>query len=113
METWEMIKALSENQNAKFKNGINSIVKISDKTKTVVWVDEDGDESPFIIYSNAPVVDNLHIEWELVRQEVDFMTAVNSGKRIKSYLREEFHPVNWYLKGYFSIEEVNGKWLIE
>jgi len=115
MKTWEMVKALSENQNAKFKNGMSNIVKISDITKTVVWVDEDGDESPFIIYSNEPAVDNLHIEWESVRQEVDFMTAINSGKNIKpSGLYNDFMGVSYWLNTYvLFLGVINGKWLIE
>ena len=54
-------------------------------------------------------------EWELVRKPVDFMTAVNSGKRIQSNRCLGFHPISWYLegKGRPTLEEVNGKWLIE
>ena len=123
MKTWEMIKALGENQNAKFKDGMNSIVKISDKTKTIVWVDEDGDESPFIIYSNAPAVDNLHIEWELVRQPVGFLAAANSEKRFKpeSWI---FNPDDKFRRLYDNLEMfsgreyvqrkiLNGKWIVE
>ena len=123
MKTWEMVKALGENQNAKFKNDLDGIVKISDKTKTVVWVDEYGDESPFIIYSNSPVVDNLHIEWELVREPVDFMTAVNSGKRFKpeSWLcgtDDKFRNLYGNLgmfhgRGMGQMKILNGKWLVE
>ena len=54
-------------------------------------------------------------EWELMRQPVDFMTAINSGKNIKpdnisSDFREARH---WLTVTILSIGMVNGKWLIE
>jgi len=51
--------------------------------------------------------------WELVREPVDFMTAVNSGKRIKSCENGCFHSISWYLKVGMNLTEINGKWLIE
>ena len=52
-------------------------------------------------------------EWELVRQEVDFMTAVNSGKCIKSFKNARFHDIGWFFTCGLTLEEINGKWLIE
>lgn len=52
-------------------------------------------------------------EWELVREAVDFMTAINSGKRIRaegytlSYTVEE-----WCSKG-LNCALINGKWYVE
>lgn len=111
LKTWEMIKALSENPTLKFKNDISHVVKISKRTKSVVW-DLICEEEPFVIVSNSGMVDNLHLEWELVCEEVDFMTAANSGKRIR--------PINYTIDGFmyfdeweFSLEDINGKWLVE
>ena len=86
MRTWEMIKVLAENPKLQFENGIH-VVKISDSTKKVVWVQDDGDEDSFIIYSHAPgAVDSLHIDWELVPQEVTWQEAIQAwidGKDIR------------------------------
>jgi len=62
------------------------------------------------------VFPTFNTEWELVREEVDFMTAMNSGKPIKSCRCKAFHPFSWYLQtdgAYLCLEEINGKWLIE
>ena len=55
------------------------------------------------------------MDWEIVWEPVDFMTAANSGKRIKSNACFEFHSISWYLQGqaHLTLDEVNGKWLIE
>jgi hypothetical protein len=54
-------------------------------------------------------------EWELVSQPVDFMTAVNSDKRISS---EDgviilCYPGALVRNGWLTISQINGKWLIE
>ena len=54
-------------------------------------------------------------EWELVREPVDFMTAVNSDKRISS---EDgviilCYPGALVRNGWLTISQINGKWLIE
>ena len=78
-----MIKALSENPKLQFCNGPH-IVKISDKTKKITWVQDDGSEDPFIIFSHAPgAVDNLHIDWELLPQEVTWQEAIQAWLNCK------------------------------
>ena len=117
METWQMIKELTENPKLRFKNGLH-VVEISDKTKAIVWKSEDSEEAPFIIYSHSGSgVDNLHIEWEEVPEPVDFMTAANSGKRIKHegwdgyyFLHEALHILQ---NRDAALGLINGKWLIE
>jgi hypothetical protein len=54
-------------------------------------------------------------DWELVRQPVDFMTAVNSGKNTKpSSSCNDFMSVSYWLNTYgLSLGKINGKWLIE
>ena len=120
MRTWQMIKELTENPKLRFKNGLMSVVEIGDKTKAIVWKSEDNEEAPFIIYSHSGSgVDNLHIEWELVPEPVDFMTAVNSGKRIKHEeweLYRELGDVLDILGGASDTniaDKINGKWFIE
>ena len=111
MKTWEMFKALTEDPKLKFSNGCHT-VGISDKTKTVVWILKTCEEEPFIIYANAPIIDNLHIEWDQIRQPVDFMTAVNSGKKI----RPVDHTIDGFLKFNqwgLNLEMINGLWIVE
>jgi len=55
---------------------------------------------------------DLMADWEKVREKVDFMTAANSGKRIK--------PINHDIDGFLyfndwnlSLDMINGKWEIE
>ena len=52
-------------------------------------------------------------EWELVRQEVDFMTAMNSGKMIRGPRDNAFYGVKYQLTRVLTLDEINGKWLIE
>jgi len=52
-------------------------------------------------------------EWELKREKVDFLTAINSGKNIKSCTNASFHSVDWYLKIGCALVEINGLWEIE
>ena len=119
MKTWEMIKDLAENPKLRFKNDLGDVVIISDRTKRIVWElkDEEEEEDPFIIYSNEGKVDNLHIEWELIQEPVDFKTAANSGKRIKHerwggyyFLHETLHILQNCDN---ALGLINGKWLIE
>jgi hypothetical protein len=97
MKTWEMIKELSENPKLKFNNGIHK-VKISDITKRIVWAYADEKEEPFIIFSNAPgAVDNLHIEWELIPQEVPWQEALQAwldGKTVSCRVEACDNQVN-------------------
>lgn len=119
METWEAIKALSENPKLKFVDELKCVVGICPDTGRVMWMNGERKED-FIIYSNAPGnVDNLHINWELVREPVDFMTAANSSKRIKHESWYTWHNIDkaCVLIGNSmhndSIKLINGKWYIE
>jgi len=54
------------------------------------------------------------VEWEIVRKSVDFMTAANSGKRIRP--DDEPAKIHGFNElGYWSlnIDRINGKWLVE
>lgn len=79
MRTWEMIKELTENPDKKFRRvGEDRELYVGVYNNFVAW---EGDyaletgEEPFEIYTD--------LEWEEVKQPVDFMTAIASGKRIK------------------------------
>ena len=119
MKTWEMLRELSENPLLKFKDNSGSTVGISDKTGRVDWLNGDKEEV-FVIYSHAPGnVDNLHLNWELVPEPVDFMTAINSEKNI----RYENWVRYYRLGSAFEVmvgkspvilrEMLNGKWFVE
>lgn len=69
MKTWEMIKELGENPEKEFKREDGLVVSTS-IDDTLMW--ESG-------YTHL----NIHDEWEEVKEPVNFMTAVESGKRIK------------------------------
>lgn len=102
LKTWEVFKIALGNPNAKFKRV---------KDNTIVLVDKDGQlKAEGNTYSYP--LPKANDDWELVREEVDFMTAVNSGKKI--------HPVCHTIDGFLkfnqwdlNLEMINGKWIIE
>ena len=57
-------------------------------------------------------IPNVNEDWELIRETVDFMTAINSGKRIKGERFANFHDVNYFIHR-LELEDINGKWEIE
>jgi len=62
----------------------------------------------------AVSVPQLNEEWELVREPVDFLTAINSGKNIRAHTEGGFaHPEWWLLGGRLTLELINNKWYIE
>ena len=78
MKTWDMLRELSENPLLKFKDNSGSVVGISDKTGRVVWLNGDREDA-FVIHSYAyGFVDNLHLDWELVPQEVTWQEAISA-----------------------------------
>ena len=56
-------------------------------------------------------------DWQLVRQSVDFMTAINSNQKVKP--RNLYHelgflaPARWLREISLTLEAINGKWEIE
>jgi len=58
-------------------------------------------------------IPDVNEDWELVREQVDFMTAINSDKKIKGERYREFHNAIYYFDHYLTLEDINGKWEIE
>ncbi len=58
-----------------------------------------------------------NLDWQLVRQSVDFMTAMNSDQKVKpKNLYQEIgfaKPDTWLRNISLTLEAVNGKWEIE
>jgi hypothetical protein len=114
MKTWEMIKKLSENPKLRATNGKRTIHIGKNKLGIELIYDNYGGPIKYF-----PVGD----EWELVKEPVDFMTAVNSGKKIKPKFssveeRELNHDyfeeaLYWLRVEQLDLKIVNGKWLIE
>lgn len=90
LKTWEVIKALTENPKLRFRNNSHSYVQINNEDGSIVWSNKDGSSvgpnlDRFILYSNGPCCDNLHIEWEIVHQEVTWQEAIQAwvdGKEV-------------------------------
>lgn len=71
METWQMIKELTENPHKKFKSKTSNYVV---KTKpSTFYTGLEIDLGEFFIDE----------EWEEVKEPVDFYAAIHSGRRIK------------------------------
>jgi hypothetical protein len=55
--------------------------------------------------------------WQLVRKPVDFMTAINSNQNVKpeKFYREIgfMKPETWLRNVSLTVEDINGKWLVE
>ena len=129
MKTWEMLKSLGENPKASFisKNEPRNPVSLVDNI--LCW--KSGNRFEFNTKTdrergteNAGTIEVY--EWELVREPVDFMTAVKAyemGKTIKC--DTEAISTRIYKPGLNNIlvdqfrapittdEIINGKWLIE
>jgi len=108
IKTWEMIKALTENPSLEARTnnstGGYKTVKVADNR--ICW---NGDTYlPFYI-----VLKEEGHDWEIVTKSVDFMTAINSGKKIRSYVDKRYHDADWYLDCTLSVKIINRKWFIE
>jgi hypothetical protein len=117
-----MIKALEENPKLRFKAQDDTIAEVSVNGCLVVK-DNEGDEGEIRIEGGCATFPPD--EWELVREPVDFMTAVNSGKKFKpetwfTHIGDEDGYRDLYdnlamFKGRqcLNLKTLNGKWYIE
>lgn len=117
MKTWQVIEVLSKNAELRFKSidCINRPKFLSVKGDYLVFkiTKQNGD----IFNSIDPAGGfngnvNINDQWELVRQPVDFMTAANSGGKIKP-LDDSAHSFNKLDYWSMTLKNVNSKWLIE
>lgn len=107
MKTWEVYKIALENPEARFK-------RVDDETGFEYFFELGKPK----FMSQDSVVDSswdlirTNYEWELIREPVDFMTAVNSGKNIRPCTTSgnSFHHWSFWA---LSINGINGKWYIE
>ena len=109
----EVIKALEENGTRKFvcdRQPDNPIGLIND---TLCWLEsKEPIKLNFESWTNVGTIDKY--DWELVRERFDFMTAVNSGKKVRplgSYF-DRFGFQSWTYWS-LSLDMINGKWLVE
>ena len=120
MNTLEMMAALHKNPKLKFehkKGDRKRVMRISNNGYFYLDIYKNDELIPDSLGGggfNGNV--NAEYEWELVREPVDFMTAINSGKRIRSEYWPEDQSVPMMVKG-VSLQvcklEINGKWFIE
>lgn len=125
MKTWEMIKEISENKEKKFKNSMGNIVGLN-KTGRLSWLEKGNNNGDPLVFGSCDAWPNLNIEWELVREPVDFMTAVKAfseGKPVicesSSFGKRRYNPTHGHTliddkDSSISYQEIiNGKWYIE
>lgn len=119
MKTWEMVKALTENPKASFVPSQERENPVSLIDGVLCWTKK---ETPFQlnvrpknpIGSITPSGTLENYDWELVRETVDFMTAINSRKRVRpkgSYF-DKYGFRSW-IEWDLSLDIINGKWYIE
>lgn len=104
MKTGEMFMVALENPKAKFKNILNGDIYHFTKGRHLQ------NEAGWTYMS--PKIDE---DWEIVRDPVDFMTAINSGKPMKPFESNLYcrPAIFWLTCHEFTLEEINGKWHIE
>lgn len=104
MKTWEMYKIALENPEARFK-------RLRDGAICYVG------KAPKVIFKEPGISTHVNIddEWELSRKAVCFMTAINSGKRIKPNVEggSDFKESTYWLDGRIGTFQINGSWIIE
>lgn len=105
MKTGEIFTMELTNPGAKFKSiGQQFGDHVAHFNAVGKLVDEDG-ELVFPTYD---------MDWELIRKPVDFMTAVNSGKRIKPNVGIwDYASPDLWVRNLLELHLINGKWLIK
>jgi len=116
-----MLEILAKYPEKKFNNKILGQVELYEGT--LVWLSNMEE----VIMSNTV----LKMEWEEVKEPVDFMTALRSGKKVMikhhdldgelNYMTETYNDINdvmYNISNYFTAEGVreiflNGEWYIE
>ena len=126
MKLWEVIKALDENTNKRFKNELGSIIGFADNI--LQWIDKDGEIiEPFLVRdrrSGTGICHNTGDNWQLVRQPVTWQEAIQAWAEGKTVIVEntcdkrKYDGKKFFLKDEYGIplgswEITNGTWYIE
>jgi len=113
MKTWEMMKELTNNKNLKFTCVRQPGNPISIINNILCW-ERSGNPVEFNFESPNKVGTIERYEWEPVREPVDFMTAINSDKKIRPHDYPNFCSVNcWFNLGLITKDRINNKWYVE
>jgi YHS domain-containing protein len=109
--TDELIKAWIEGERGKFESD-NNISPVELKDDGIFFAH--GNHSRYFISRG-----DANVLWTKVQEPVDFMTAINSGKRIKAESYTYYYSTEEWLKELklitfnIALKLINGKWLIE
>lgn len=117
MKTCEVIKALMEKPDLNFKNlRFGGIVGYKENG-ALSWLrntDKNGEAFTIHFISGDGLSGNWNDDWELVSVPVDFMTAINSEKKIRPDDYPGFCTIKyWFDHDFITRNRVNGKWYIE
>lgn len=114
---WEVEENLSKNPKLKFKTKLkngNALARCYDGY--INFIDE-LNECNIDYYANE--LNDLNREWFLVQKPVDFMTAINSGKDIRSEywdtyksIRGTINCLDKYDNATSELQVINGKWYV-
>ena len=113
MKIGEMISAICKDPSLKFVNDDNKLVFAKADPFCIGFIDHC---SKFWLLDMCEM--DLRSNWQLVREPTDFMTAVNSGRKVKSERWSRFYPLSevYGILGACpldAIDVINGKWYIE
>ena len=90
MKLWEVIKALDENPNKRFKHALGSIIGFDDNV--LQWLEKDGEIiEPFLVRdrrSGTGICHNTGDNWQLVRQPVTWQEAIQAWAEGKTVIVE-------------------------
>lgn len=124
-KTWEMIKKITENPNKRFMPTCSTDNFVEFNNNQLVWKGH-GQLGQVMVVTKTD-----EYEWKEVKEPVDFMTAVESGKQVRvehkyitddiEFLKTEYRllaNVMWHLCRSLSnatVQDIilNGKWYIE
>jgi len=115
MKTWEMIKELTENPKKRFKYNTGSesgiVANVQGEIMVIECSSKPHKPNELVLHRGFMIID-----WELVREPVDFITAINSNRPISSSNGNWTRCTpEWILKQgpWLTLGDINSKWYIE
>ena len=110
MQTWEMVKELTENPTKEFERvGDRKTFKASPKIKGGLVITHYVSD----LHTSFECI-TLTDDWELVRTPVNFLAATESGKDIRPEgYGGAYYSLAYWLNGRLDASMICGKWLIE